>query len=170
MEIIAGGFNILGTGTCGRLNIYTTVSTVFIPSAYTPTVGDTVHILGNGTCATSVTATQVTGSSVNLTPTPTPITSGSCITGSWSQSNQPPDSCFPYPSSLWQKPLPNAGNGGPMNHLASNSDVIVQTAVTDNGAVSPNGNGPVFSYGYMQVDSNVLGNPFYSWTSLRSNL
>jgi hypothetical protein len=34
---------------------------VYAPSTYSPKAGDTVSILGNGSCATSVTATQVTG-------------------------------------------------------------------------------------------------------------
>ncbi len=46
--------------------------------------------------------------------------------GGWSISNQPPVGCRPYPNSLWVKQLPNAGSGGPMNHLAPNSDAIIQ--------------------------------------------
>jgi hypothetical protein len=49
--------------------------------------------------------------------------------GGWSQSNRPPTTCVPYPNSLWSKQLPNAGSGGPMNHLAANSDAIAQNTL-----------------------------------------
>jgi hypothetical protein len=48
-----------GTG-CGYLHIYTTSSTVYVPSGTRPAVGKTVQVSGTGSCATSVTATQVT--------------------------------------------------------------------------------------------------------------
>lgn len=51
-----------GTG-CGYLHIYTTGSTVFVPSGSRPAVGKNVQVSGSGSCATSVTATQVTFSS-----------------------------------------------------------------------------------------------------------
>jgi len=70
-SLISGGFLTQGP-TCGFLNIFTNASTVYIPSTYTPRVGDTVQILGNGSCATSVTATQVAGPSVSSTSTPSP--------------------------------------------------------------------------------------------------
>ncbi|HLK31845.1 MAG TPA: hypothetical protein VKT29_02065 [Terriglobales bacterium] len=39
-------------------------------------------------------------------------------------------------TSLLTKPLPNAGNGGPTNHLYSNGDAIADCALTDCGAIN----------------------------------
>jgi hypothetical protein len=55
--------------------------------------------------------------------------------GGWSEANQPPAGCLVYPNALWNKLLPNAGSGGPTNHLAPNSDSIAQATVT-NGLTS----------------------------------
>jgi hypothetical protein len=62
--------------------------------------------------------------------TSTAIAQTTCVTGSWTVANQPPNNCFPYPNGLFQKPLPNGGNGGPLIHLMANSDAIAQTALT----------------------------------------
>jgi hypothetical protein len=47
-----------------------------------------------------------------------------CVTGKWTQAKRPPAHCTPYPNGLFQKKLPNAGKGGPIEHLALNSDKI----------------------------------------------
>src|SRR5438034_8843722 len=83
-----------------------------------------------------------------------------CTPGTWSEASQPPTTCIPYPTpGLFQKQLPNAGTGGPMTHLATNSDVTAQTAVTDNGVVgsSDYGRGQVASPG----DNDIGGVPIY---------
>ena len=61
-------------------------------------------------------------------------TSGGCD-GPWSMNHQEPISCVPYPDSMFSKKLPRAGNGGPLDHLARNSDLIAVTALTNDGRI-----------------------------------
>lgn len=53
-------FQIQAGSACGYLWIHTTSSTVFVPSGARPAVGLNAQVTGTGSCATSVTATQVT--------------------------------------------------------------------------------------------------------------
>jgi hypothetical protein len=49
-----------------------------------------------------------------------------CTPGTWTIVNQPPDTCIPFAvNGIFTAPLPNAGSGGPMNHLFPNSDAIL---------------------------------------------
>jgi hypothetical protein len=47
--------------------------------------------------------------------------------------NQHPVSYRPYPSAYYNKQLPNAGSGGPLNHLMPNSANVVNTVMTNGG-------------------------------------
>jgi hypothetical protein len=53
----------------------------------------------------------------------------SCVSGNWSIENQPPTHCTPYPKGLFQMKLPNAGKGGPTDHLAPDSDAIAANSL-----------------------------------------
>lgn len=54
-----------------------------------------------------------------------------CTPGTWTISNQPPDSCLPFATNgIFTKQLPGAGSGGPMNHLYANSDAIISNTMT----------------------------------------
>jgi len=53
----------------------------------------------------------------------------SCVSGNWSVENQPPAHCTPYPKGLFQMKLPNAGKGGPTDHLAPDSDEIAANSL-----------------------------------------
>ena len=52
-----------------------------------------------------------------------------CVSGNWSVENQPPAHCTPYPKGLFQMKLPNAGKGGPTDHLAPDSDRIAANSL-----------------------------------------
>ena len=52
-----------------------------------------------------------------------------CVTGNWTVENQPPAHCVPYPKGLFQVKLPNAGKGGPTDHLAPDSDKIAANSL-----------------------------------------
>lgn len=82
--------------------------------------------------------------------------------GGWTQSNRPPVGCTPYPNGLWVKPLPGAGNGGPMNHLAPNSDAVANCAMTDCGASSSLGGWAPATPGSDDLDGQPL---FYGHTA-----
>lgn len=53
-------FQIQAGAGCGYIHIFTNASTVFIPSGAKPAVGKNAQVVGTGSCATSITATQVT--------------------------------------------------------------------------------------------------------------
>jgi hypothetical protein len=55
----------------------------------------------------------------------------SCNSGgiAWSIDRQPPAGCNPYPGGLFQQKLPNAGKGGPILHLAPDSDKIAKNSL-----------------------------------------
>lgn len=78
----------------------------------------------------------------------------------YSLTNQPPVSWGPYranPQSITTKQLPNAGKGGPTNHLYPNSDAIARCALTDCGHTSA-------PYGLVQFAKpgvNDRGTPVY---------
>jgi hypothetical protein len=52
-----------------------------------------------------------------------------CVSGNWSVEHQPPAHCTPYPKGLFQVKLPNAGRGGPTDHLAPDSDKIAANSL-----------------------------------------
>lgn len=54
--------------------------------------------------------------------------SQSC-TGTFSLASQEPSTCVPYPGGLFTKPIPNAGRGGPITHLITNSADMVTLLV-----------------------------------------
>lgn len=64
-----------------------------------------------------------------LIKTDDPAAADECVTGDWSIENQPPAHCSPYPKGLFQIKLPNAGKGGPTNHLAPDSDAIAANSL-----------------------------------------
>lgn len=55
--------------------------------------------------------------------------------------NQPPISNRPYPSAYYNQKLPNAGAGGPLNHLMPNSSNIVNTVMKNGGGNLVTGSG-----------------------------
>ncbi len=59
VALITGGFEIQNPH-CGYLRVYTNTSTIFVPAGGKPVVGMTAQVTGTGSCATSITATQVT--------------------------------------------------------------------------------------------------------------
>ena len=73
-----------------------------------------------------------------------------CTPGTFSVTNPTSMSCRPYSTSLFNKPLPNAGSGGPMTHLAPNSDAIAQNTL-----------GPGFTYVATPGSADTTANPFY---------
>jgi hypothetical protein len=81
--------------------------------------------------------------------------------GGWSQSHQPPVGCPVYQNSLFIQQLPNAGSGGPMTHLAPNSDAIIQN---QGSGYSSGGTGGNFLPGFTGIDAtngDSTANPFY---------
>lgn len=72
-------FQIQGGGGCGYVNIFTTSSTVFVPSGSRPAVGLNAQVTGTGSCATSITATQVTLSSSPTTSIPKHVMTGAYL-------------------------------------------------------------------------------------------
>jgi hypothetical protein len=82
------------------------------------------------------------------------------VAQTYTLTKQPSASWVPYsanPQSITSKELPNAGFGGPTNHLYPNSDAIARCVLSDCGAVGP-------PYGYVQFatpGSNDRGTPIY---------
>lgn len=65
----------------------------------------------------------------------------------YSQSSQPPTTCLPYATGLFVIPLPSAGSGGPMTHLAPNSDSIAQATFQPGHQASVSGPGSADTQG-----------------------
>jgi hypothetical protein len=61
--------------------------------------------------------------------------------GQYTILNQPPVSVRPYPSAYYNQQLPNAGAGGPLNHLMPNSANVVNTVMTNGGGSLMTGSG-----------------------------
>ncbi len=59
VNVFSNGFQIRST-SCGYINIWTNSATVITPSGTKPAIGMNATVTGTGTCATSITATQVT--------------------------------------------------------------------------------------------------------------
>lgn len=77
-------------------------------------------------------ATRLSGSLLVvwlLVVSSTSTNNASCVTGNWSIARRPPASCTPYPQGLFQIKLPRAGEGGPIDHLAPNSDKIAKNSL-----------------------------------------
>jgi hypothetical protein len=72
-------FEIQGGSGCGYVYIFTTSSTVFVPSGSRPAVGLNAQVTGSGSCATSFTATQVTLSSSPSTSVPKHVMTGAYL-------------------------------------------------------------------------------------------
>ena len=84
--------------------------------------------------------------------------SNPCVTGNWTITNQPPDNCMPFAQvGVWTKPLPNAGAGGPMNHLAANSAAIIANIYNS----VPGDNGTWRAAGPNNFHQDTLGEPIY---------
>jgi hypothetical protein len=63
--------------------------------------------------------------------------------GQYSALNLPQVTNRPYPKAYYNQKLPNAGNGGPTNHLMPNSDTMVNTVMHN-----PNGGSLITTTGY----------------------
>lgn len=76
-------FQVSGGSGCGYLNIYTNSSTTFSPAGAKPAVGDYSVSSGSGSCATYLTATNVTLSTPSPSPSPSPGASSTPLPASY---------------------------------------------------------------------------------------
>ncbi len=92
-----------------------------------------------------------------LTYTASLVFGQACNSGVWTITSQEPTSCHPYAANgIFSKALPNAGYGGPTDHLAANSDAIVANTITNAGGSTIN------DLNYFAVASpgtDAFGNP-----------
>ena len=85
--------------------------------------------------------------------------------------NQPPISNRPYPSAYYNQKLPNAGAGGPLNHLMPNSSNIVNTVMKNGGGNLVTGSGAWNTPGKTMVNINQFilespPTPFFSYPAV----